>query len=116
MPEPTAETPTIRFVDETLVVPFSVDVWAGVPFAGTVRPPTDAEVKAFGRAEREAKDPDALAAVRCAFYAKHLKTWNLPEPPSAANVARVPPAVFALLDGVVCYGNGCEMILGKSAA
>jgi hypothetical protein len=104
-------TPTIQFVDDTFVVPFRVEVWPGVPFIGTVRPATGPEVQAYIRSVRDAKDPTAQ---RCEFYARHLKSWNLPGPPTAANVARVPAAVFAQLDGIVCDGVGCEMILKKS--
>lgn len=110
MPDP---VPTIQFADDTLVVPFKTDVWPGVPFAGTVRPPTGPEVQAYVRSLRDAKDPTAR---RCEFYAAHIKTWNLPEPPSAATMARLPAAVFALLDGIVCDQLGCEMIVGKSDA
>lgn len=117
MQETKPDVPQLQFVGGAVEVPFSVDVWPGVVLAGTVRPPTAAEVQDYDRAVKAAKDP---AARRCEFYARHLKTWNFPEPPTAETIARVPVAVFALLESVVVAGVGCTMtaddITGKSAA
>lgn len=111
------EVPQLQFVGGTVEVPFRTEVWPGVYLEGTVRPPTPGEVQAYDRAVKAAKDP---TAARCEFYARHLRLWNFPEPPTAENVARVPAAVFAVLESVVVSGYGCRMtaegVLGKSAA
>lgn len=117
MQETAKEVPQLQFVGGTVEVPFSVEVWPGVSLAGTVRPPTVAEVQEYDRAVKGAKDP---AARRCEFYARHLRSWNFPELPTAETIARVHPAVFAHLEGIVVAGVGCAMtagdIAGKPAA
>lgn len=103
---------TFRFLDGTIAVPFRLEVQPGKFLAGTVRPPTGREVAAHYRAMAKAKDdPDA---VRAAFYARHVQSWNVEADVTTEAVAALPHALYAALEAVVTDSAGCELVLGKS--
>jgi hypothetical protein len=89
------------------------------PFKGTVRPATVAELREQVSKESAAPSPTERSKVESAFYATHIKSWSLRDadtseaiPPTADNIALLPPEYFHQLFGVVSGACG-ESLVGK---
>ncbi len=119
MSEPTLDpAPKLRLLSDTFTRPFATkpgddDNWPVV--TGLVRPAMPREVSAYAQRRTEAKTGEADDRVRCEFYARHLKTWDVegddgqPMPISAVTVACLPYPVWVQLEQIVLGFAGADL-------
>ena len=122
MSEPTDDPrPKLRLLNDTVTRPFATvsgnDRWPVV--TGQVRAAMPREVTAFTKAVTDAKTPDAEDRIRCEFYARHVKAWDVegddgqPIPVTPVTIACLPYPVWLQFEDIVTGFRG-SVVVGKS--
>jgi hypothetical protein len=93
----------------TLVLPFKTESRGAYPaMSGTYRPATPTEVTEYNAKLAAVSDPAERVRAKNAFYATHLKSWDVvcdddvtPATLDGLNIGALPFPVWAQLDDVV---------------